>query len=160
MLRAIPTYDSMFPTKFQRWLDQLDQLFSGEGCDMPQICWILGIKLIGLARANMDLDISKHGFKSTLDTPDRVDLVAAFRQICQNGRSLQDYNAKFRGYLFNIKQVPDTQDVDLIQRYCNGLVSKKDSFCTNWVAKMRDRCVSVPELLDPAQKFVLNLKNT
>ncbi len=61
------------------------------------------------------------------DTPDVVDLVMVFQQLHQNG-PIQDYNMQFREYLFCTKLVTDTDDIDLLQWYCDGLDSEYETF--------------------------------
>ena len=92
------------------------------------------------------------------DTPDVVDLITAFRQLRQNGGPIQDYNAQFREYLFRTKAITDTDDIDLLQRYCDGLDNEYEPFRTKQVVRMRDHTVHLSELMDRARKFTLNSK--
>ena len=94
---------------------------------------------------------------SLRDTPDVVDLITAFRQLCQNGGLIQDYNAQFREYLFRTKAIMDTDDIDLLQRYCDGL-DEYEPFRTKQVARMWDHTVHLSELMDRTRKFTLNSK--
>ncbi len=87
-----------------------------------------------------------------------VDLITAFRQLCQNSEPIQDYNAQFREYLFRTKAVTDTDDIDLLQRYCDGLDNEYESFRTKQIARMRDHTVQLSEIMDRARKFTLNSK--
>ena len=101
MFHAILVFDSAYPHEFSRWIAQMDQLFTGSSYDISHACSILGIKLSGSARTNMLHNIcnaqSWAEIRMTLvrelsDTPDVVDLITAFRQLHQNGRSIQYYN--------------------------------------------------------------------
>ncbi len=145
----------------------MDQLFTGSGYDISHACSILGIKLSGSACTNVLHNIrnaqSWAEIRTTLvrelsDTPDMVDLITAFRQLCQNGRSIQDYNTQFCEFLFCTKSITDTDDIDLLQRYCDGLDDEYEAFCTKQVAKMRDHTVHLSEIMDHARKFTLNSK--
>ncbi len=77
-----------------------------------------------------------------------VDLITAFRQLCQNGGPIQDYNAQFHEYLFCTKSITDTDDINLLQRYCDGLDNEYEAFRTKQVAKMRDHTVHLLEIMD------------
>ncbi len=92
------------------------------------------------------------------DTPDVVDLITAFRQLRQNGGPIQDYNAQFCEYLYRTKAVTDTEDINLLQRYCDGFNNEYESFCTKQVARMRDHMIRLSDLMDHACKFTLNSK--
>ncbi len=167
MFRAIPVFDSAYPREFSRWIAQMDQLFTGSGYDISHAHSILGIKLSGSARTNVLHNI-RHAqswaeIRATLvcelsDTPDVVDLITAFRQLRQNGGPIQDYNAQFREHLFRTKAITDTDDIDLLQRYCDGLDNEYESFRTKQIARMRDHTVQLSEIMDRAQKFTLNSK--
>ena len=87
-----------------------------------------------------------------------MDLVTAFQQLCQNSGPIQDYNVQFHEYLFHTKSVTDTDNIDLLQRYCDGLDSEYKTFRTKQVARMRDHMVHLSELMDRAHKFTLNSK--
>ncbi len=92
------------------------------------------------------------------DTPDVVDLVTVFQQLRQNGGPIQDYNAQFCKYLFHTKSITDTDDINLLQWYCDGLDNEYETFRTKQVARMRDHTVHLSELRDRAHKFTLNSK--
>ncbi len=79
-----------------------------------------------------------------------VDLITAFRQLRQNGGLIQDYNAQFREYLFRTKSITDTDDINLLQRYCDGLDNEYEPFRTKQVARMRDYTIHLSELMDRA----------
>ncbi len=145
----------------------MDQLFMGSGYDISHACSILGIKLSGSTQTNVLHNIcntqSWAEIHTTLvrelsDTPDVVDLITVFRQLHQNGGPIQDYNAQFCEYLFRTKSITDTDDIDLLQRYCDGLDNEYEAFCTKQVAKMRDYTVHLLEIMDRARKFTLNSK--
>ena len=72
----------------------------------------------------------------------------AFRQLRQNGGPIQDYNAQFREFLFRTKSIMDTDDIDLLQRYCDGLDNEYEAFRTKQVAKMRNHTVHLSEIMD------------
>ncbi len=143
MFRAVPVFDSAYPREFSRWIAQMDQLFTGSGYDISHARSILSIKLSGSARTNVLHNI-RHAqswaeIRATLvcelsDTPDVVDLITAFRQLRQNGGPIQDYNAQFREYLFRTKAITDTDDIDLLQRYCDGLDNEYEPFRTKQIA--------------------------
>ncbi len=82
----------------------------------------------------------------------------AFRQLRQNGGPIQDYNAQFCEYLYRTKAITDTDDIDLLQRYCDGLDNEYEPFHTKQVARMQDHMVHLSELMDRAHKFTLNSK--
>ncbi len=137
----------------------MDQLFTSSGYDISHARSILSIKLSGSAWTNVLHNI-RHAqswaeIRATLvcelsDTPDVVDLITAFRQLRQNGGLIQDYNAQFHEYLFRTKAVTDTDDIDLLQRYCDGLDNEYESFCTKQIARMRDHTVQLSEIMDRA----------
>ena len=167
MFCAVPIFDSAYPREFSRWIAQMDQLFMGSGYDISHAHSILGIKLSGSARTNVLHNIrnvqSWAEIRVTLvrelsDTPDVVDLITAFRQLHQNGGPIQDDNAQFCEYLFRTKSIMDTDNIDLLQRYCDRLDNEYETFRTKQVAKMRDHMVPLSELMDCASKFTLNSK--
>ena len=92
------------------------------------------------------------------DTPDVVDLITAFRQLRQNGGPIQDYNAQFREFLFRTKSITDTDNINFLQRYCDGLDNEYEAFCTKQVTKMCDHTVYLSEIMDHVRKFTLNSK--
>ena len=167
MFHAVPVFDSAYPREFSRWNAQMDQLFMGSGYDISHARSILGIKLSGSARTNVLHNI-RHAqswaeIRATLvrelsDTPDVVDLIMAFRQLCQNGGPIQDYNAQFHEFLFRTKSIMDTDNIDLLQRYCDGLDNEYEAFHTKQIAKMCDHTVHLSEIMDCARKFTLNSK--
>ncbi len=145
----------------------MDQLFMGSGYDISHVHSILGIKLSGYTWTNVLHNI--HNAQSwaeihvTLvrelsDTPEVVDLITVFRQLCQNGGPIQDCNTQFCEYLFHTKSIMDTDDIDLLQWYCDGLHNEDEMFCTKQVAKMQDHTVHLSELMDCSCKFTLNSK--
>ena len=81
-----------------------------------------------------------------------------FRQLRQNSGPIQDYYAQFREFLFHTKSIMDTDDIDLLQRYCDGLDNEYEAFRTKQVVKMRDHTVYLSEIMDHARKFTLNSK--
>ena len=52
----------------------------------------------------------------------------------------------------------DTDDIDLLQRYCDRLDDEYEAFRTKQVTKMCDHTVHLLEIMDCAQKFTLNSK--
>ncbi len=143
----------------------MDKLFMGSGYDMSHAHYILGIKLLGSACTNVLHNISNAQswaeicttlVRELSDTPDVVDLIMAFCQLCQNGGPIQDDNTQFHEYLFHTKSVTDTDNIDL--RYCDGLDSEYETFRTKQVAKMWDHTVHLSELIDRTWKFNLNYK--
>ena len=157
MFHAVPVFDSAYPREFSRWIAQIDQLFMGSGYDISHACSILGIKLSGSAHTNVLHNIrnaqSWAEIRATLvrelsDTPDVVDLITAFRQLRQNGGPIQDYNAQFHEFVFCTKSITDTDDIDLLQRYCDGLDNEYEAFRTKQVTKMRNHTVYLSEIMD------------
>ncbi len=141
----MPTFDSAYPREFSRWIAQMDQLFMGSGYDMSHARYILGIKLLGSACTNVLHHINNAQswpeicatlVRELSNTLDVVDLITAFRQLCQNSGLIQDYNAQFCEYLYHTKSVMDTDNIDLLQWYCDGLDSEYESFRTKQVTKM------------------------
>ena len=139
----------------------------GSSYDISHARSILGIKLSGSARTNVLHNICNvqswakiHAIlvRELSDTPDVVDLITVFRQLCQNGGPIQDYNAQFHEYLFCTKSITDTDDIDLLQRYCDGLDNEYEAFHTKQVVKMWDHMVHLSEIMDHVQKFTLNSK--
>ncbi len=135
----------------------MDQLFMDSSYDISYIHHILGIKLVGSVHTNVSCHIdSAHSWaeihaalvKELSDTPDTVDLITAFCQLHQNSSSIQDYNAQFCEYLHCTKSITDTDDLDLLQCYCDSLDSEYEAFCTKQVTKMRDRSMQLSELMD------------
>ncbi len=133
----------------------MDQLFMGSGYNISHARSILGIKLSGSTQTNVLHNIcnaqSWAKICATLvrelsDTPDVVDLIMAFRQLHQNGGPIQDYNAQFREYLFRTNLITDTDDINLLQRYCDGLDNEYEAFHTKQVVKMRDHTVHLSKL--------------
>ncbi len=128
----------------------------GPGYDINHIHCILGIKLVGSTHTNISchidaatswMEICTTLVKESSDTPDLVDLITAFYQFCQNGSSIQDYNAQFCEYLHHTKAITDMDDLDLLQQYCDGWDEYK-AFRTKHVAKIWDQSIQLSELMD------------
>ncbi len=159
MFHAVPVFDSAYPREFSRWIAQMDQLFMGSGYDISHAHSILGIKLSGSARTNVLHNI-RHAqswaevrailVRELSDTPNVVDLITVFRQLHQTGGPIQDYNTQFCEFLFHTKSITDTDDIDLLQRYCDGLDNEYKAFRTKQVTKMRDHTVYLSEIMDRA----------
>ncbi len=86
--------------------------------------------------ANSWVEIHAALVRELSDTPDSVDLITAFHQLRQNSSSIQDYYTQFHEYLQHMKSIADTDDLNLLQCYCNRLNSEYEAFHTKQVAKM------------------------